>query len=82
MLKSLTKLLGGSDDKVIKRLQSTIEEINSLEPEFEKLSDEQLREKTAEFRRDLDSGQTLDDVLPEAFAVVREAAKRAAWNVD
>ncbi|MBN2240299.1 MAG: preprotein translocase subunit SecA [Dehalococcoidales bacterium] len=65
-----------SNEKVIKRLQPVIDEINSLEPEYEKLSDEQLRAKTDEFKSRLQDGEDLDDLLPEAFATVREAAKR------
>ena len=73
------KWLGGlidSNEKELKRLQSTVDSINSLEPEFEKLGDSQLRAKTEEFRKRLQEGNTLDDLLPEAFAAVREAAKR------
>ncbi len=75
MFKWFSNLLD-SNEKVIKRLQPLIDDVNSLEPEFEKLSDEQLKGKTAEFRNRLNSGENLDDLLPEAFAVVREAAKR------
>jgi preprotein translocase subunit SecA len=74
------KLLGGlldSNEKVIKRFEPTVEHINSLEPQLQSLSDEQLRVKTDEFRGRLAGGETLDDILPEAFAAVREAAKRA-----
>ncbi len=76
MLKGLTKLLGVSNEAVIKKLEPVVKEINSLEPEFERLTDEQLRDKTTEFRARLQDGQELDDLLPEAFAAVREAAKR------
>ncbi|MAF53276.1 MAG: preprotein translocase subunit SecA [Chloroflexi bacterium] len=77
MLKSLAKFIGGSDDKVIKKMQPDVDEINELEPEFESLSDDALREKTAEFKQRLSVGEDLDDLLPEAFAAVREAAKRS-----
>ncbi|MGE5582040.1 MAG: preprotein translocase subunit SecA [Bacillota bacterium] len=60
----------------VKRLQKRIEVINALEPEFVKLSDGELRAKTAEYKERLKNGETLDDLLPEAFATVREAAKR------
>jgi preprotein translocase subunit SecA len=76
ILKSLTRLLGGSNEGVIKKLNSDIDEINALEPEFERLSDDQLRAKREEFRSRLEQGEELEDILPEAFAVVREASKR------
>ena len=62
--------------KELKRLRPTVEKINSLEPEIQKLTDEELRHKTIEFKEQLADGKTLDDILPEAFAVVREASKR------
>ena len=65
-----------SNEKELKRLQPTVAQINSLEPEFEKLSDTELRAKTDEFKARLKAGSSLDELLPEAFAVVREAAKR------
>jgi preprotein translocase subunit SecA len=73
------KLFGGSGDsneKVIKRLQPTVDKINALEPDFKKLNDEELRSKTEEFKKRLKDGETLDELLPEAFAAVREAAWR------
>ncbi len=73
------KWLGGlidSNEKELKRLQSTVDRINSLEPELEKLSDAELRAKTDEFKAMLKAGSSLDELLPEAFATVREAAKR------
>ena len=76
MLKSLAKLVGGSDEKTAKKLEPIAEEINALEPDFETLSNQQLRAKTDEFKARLQQGQELDDLLPEAFAAVREAAKR------
>ena len=63
-------------EKEVKRLMPTVKKINELEPEMEKLSDAQLRGKTDEFKAKLKEGKTLDDILPEAFAVVREASKR------
>ena len=76
MLKGLAKMLGGSDDKVIRRLQPDVDEINELEPEFIGLSDSELRAKTDEFKARLGEDEDLEDLMPEAFAAVREAAKR------
>ena len=76
---SLLKWLGSladSNEKQLKKIQPTVEQINGLEPEFEKLSDAELRARTEEFRARLKGGETLDQLLPEAFAAVREAAKR------
>jgi preprotein translocase subunit SecA len=73
------KFLGGlvdSNEKELKRLQPKVDRINELEPEFEKLSDAELRAKTDELRARLKDGSSLDELLPEAFAAVREAAKR------
>jgi len=75
MLKWLASLTD-SNEKEIKRLQPTINQINSLEPDFQKLSDAELRAKTVEFKSRLKDGETLDDLLPEAFAATREAASR------
>ena len=63
-------------EKEVKRVQPLVKKINELEPEIQKLSDNELREKTNEFKDRLGKGETLDDLLPEAFAVVREASKR------
>ena len=63
-------------EREVKRVMPIIQKINSLEEEISKLSDEELRGKTIEFRKELKDGKTLDDILPEAFAVVREASKR------
>jgi preprotein translocase subunit SecA len=76
MLRVLEKLLGRGDDRVWRRYLPVVERVNALESEFERLSDEALRAKTEEFRRRLREGETLDDLLPEAFAAVREASKR------
>ncbi|QGG49240.1 preprotein translocase subunit SecA [Heliorestis convoluta] len=62
--------------KEIKKLQKTVDKINALEPQFQKLQDEELQNKTVEFRQRLEKGETLDDLLPEAFATVREASRR------
>ena len=72
----ITKIFGDANEKFLKKLQPVVEKINSLESEFEKLPDEKLKEKTQEFRERLAKGETLDNLLPEAFALVREAAKR------
>lgn len=72
----LEKIFGTHSDREIKRIQSLVDEIESLEPKMEGLSDEDLKGKTAEFKTRLSEGETLDDLLPEAFAVVRETAKR------
>src|SRR6476646_2107122 len=87
----LEKLIAGGDGRKIKRLQAMVDTVNTFEPEIEELSDAELRAKTDEFKARVGSssgddsgddsddgggGESLDDILPEAFAVVREAAKR------
>jgi preprotein translocase subunit SecA len=72
----LQKVFGSVNDRMLKKLQPRVLEINALEPVFEKLSDAQLKAKTEEFKQRLAKGETLDNVLNEAFATVREAAKR------
>ena len=72
----LAKVIGTQNEREIKRLRPAVAEINALEPTIQALSDEQLREKTTEFRRRVAEGLSLDDLLPEAFAVVREAGRR------
>ncbi|MCK6415237.1 MAG: preprotein translocase subunit SecA [Giesbergeria sp.] len=72
----LTKIFGSRNDRLLKQYRKTVARINALEPQFEALSDEDLRAKTQEFRQRLEQGSTLDDLLPEAFAVVREGSKR------
>jgi len=72
----LTQIFGNANEKYIKSIQPIVTEINELESEYQKLSDEQLKNKTFEFRERLNQGETLDDLLPEAFAAVREAANR------
>lgn len=77
MLLSLaTKIFGSSNDRILKNYQRLVPIINDLEPQFVALSDDQLRAKTAEFRMRLENGASQDSILPEAFATVREAAKR------
>ena len=70
------KIFGSANDRYIKKLNKIVQQINSFEPSISKLTDEELRAKTVEFKKRLADGYTLDDLLPEAFAVVREAAKR------
>ena len=72
----IDKLLGRTSEQQVKKLSPIVKKINALEPDMQKLSDEELRAKTAEFRERLKNGETLDDILPEAFAAVREAAVR------
>ena len=72
-----TKVFGSSNDRRLKSYNSRVPAINALESKFVALTDEQLRGKTAEFRQRLENGESLDDLLPEAFATVREGAKRA-----
>jgi preprotein translocase subunit SecA len=73
----LAKVIGTQNERDLKRLRPYVAAINAKEPEVEKLSDEQLRGKTAEFRARLANGETIDDLIPDAFAVVREAGRRA-----
>src|ERR1700685_1460978 len=70
------KLFGSSNDRRIRGYRPRVDEINALEPELEALSDEALRARTEDFRKELAEGKTLDDILVPAFATVREAAKR------
>ncbi len=70
------KLFGTHSDRELKRIEPIVDQIEALEPEMQKLSDEELKAKTPEFRQRLSEGETLDDLLPEAFAVVREASVR------
>lgn len=70
------KIFGSANDRFVKKLYKIVNQINALEPNFIKLSDEELKAKTDEYRNRLKNGETLDDILPEAFATVREASKR------
>ncbi|WP_394130644.1 preprotein translocase subunit SecA [Shewanella maritima] len=74
--KLLTKVFGSRNDRTLKGLGKVVKNINALEAEYEKLSDEELKAKTAEFRERLEKGETLDAIMAEAFATVREASKR------
>jgi preprotein translocase subunit SecA len=72
----LEKIFGTQNTRTLKKVWPVVAQVNALEPEMQKLSDDQLRAKTDEFRKRLKEGQTLDQILPEAFATVREAARR------
>jgi preprotein translocase subunit SecA len=74
--KLLTSIFGSRNERLLKEYRRTVTKINALEPTFEGLSDDQLRAKTEEFRQRVAKGEALDDLLPEAFAVVREGSKR------
>ncbi|EPC7660715.1 preprotein translocase subunit SecA [Vibrio cholerae] len=74
--KLLTKVIGSRNDRTLRRLRKIVKEINNYEPAFEVLSDEELKAKTVEFRQRIEQGENLDQLLPEAFATVREASKR------
>ncbi|GGF91336.1 preprotein translocase subunit SecA [Paenibacillus abyssi] len=76
MLGLVKKIFGDANEREIKRLMRTVEQINGMEPDFVKLSDEALRGKTDEFKARIEKGETLDQLLPEVFATVREASKR------
>ena len=72
----LTKMFGSRNQRTLKQLNKTVQTVNALEPQFESLTDQELKAKTAEFKARLEQNETLDDLLPEAFATVREASKR------
>src|SRR3989339_1114132 len=72
----LEKIFPDGNKKELKKMQPIVEAVNALEAEYEKLSDEEIKNKTSEFKQKLKEGKKLDDILTEAFATVREAAKR------
>ncbi len=74
--KLFTKLIGSRNDRYLKKLKKTVDQINGLESQYVALTDEQLQQKTAEFKQRFADGASLDDLLPEAFATVREASRR------
>ncbi|MFT4465115.1 MAG: preprotein translocase subunit SecA [Sodalis sp. (in: enterobacteria)] len=76
LAKLLTKIFGSRNDRTLRRMSKAVDAINQMEPAMEQLSDEQLAAKTVEFRERIAKGATVDSLLPEAFAVVREASKR------
>lgn len=76
LIKLLTKVFGSRNDRTLRRMRKAVIVINGMEPAMEKLSDDELKAKTAEFRARLEKGEVLENLIPEAFAVVREASKR------
>src|SRR4029077_2288246 len=72
----LKKVFGSRNERLLKQYMHSVRAVNALEPEIAKLSDDELKAKTAEFKQRYADGATLDQMLPEAFAVVREASKR------
>ena len=76
MISKLRKILGDGSERAVKRMRPAVDEVNALEGQFARLSDDELKGMTAQFRERLSDRDTLDDLLPEAFAVVREASKR------
>ena len=76
-MKFFDKIFGTHSQRELKRINKTIDEIEALRPTMQSLSDEELKHKTLDFKKRLENGETLDDILPEAFATVREAAKRS-----
>ena len=75
-MKFIEKLFGTHSERELKRIMPLVDQIEALRPTMQSLTDEQLRDKTAEFKQRYANGESLDDMLVEAFAVVREAAKR------
>ena len=73
LIKMLTKVFGSRNDRTLRRMRKVVNIINGMEPAMEKLSDDELKAKTAEFRARLEKGEVLENLIPEAFAVVREA---------
>ncbi|MFP4598183.1 MAG: DEAD/DEAH box helicase, partial [Persicimonas sp.] len=76
MFEFLAKIFGSTNERFVKNCQPSVEAINNLEPKFEKMSDEELKAQTPKLREKLENGATVDDILHEAFATVREASKR------
>ena len=77
ILNALTKVFGSKNERDLKRLQPSVERINTLEPEIQAMSDDQFKSQTPKFKERIDQGESLADILPEAFATVREASRRA-----
>lgn len=75
-----SKIMGTHSERELKRVYPIVDKIEAMGPAMEKLSDEELRAKTDEFKKRLAEGETLDDLLVEAYAVVREAATRCTWH--
>src|SRR5699024_8189796 len=76
MVGLLKKIFGDGNQRQLKRLQKTVDRIEALEPEYERLSDADLKQKTEEFKKRYANGESLDEMLVEAYATVREASKR------
>ncbi|MGY2948602.1 preprotein translocase subunit SecA [Ewingella americana] len=76
LIKLLTKVFGSRNDRTLRRMRKVVDLINRMEPEIQKLTDDQLKAKTDEFRARLAKGEVLENLIPEAFAVVRESSKR------
>ncbi|HMW01174.1 MAG TPA: preprotein translocase subunit SecA, partial [Acidobacteriota bacterium] len=74
--KLLTRIFGSANERYLKRIRPIVARINDLEPDIQQLTDDQLRAQTVKFKERLDAGESLDDLLPEAFATVREASRR------
>ena len=79
-MKLFDKLFGSYSDREIKRIISTVDKIEELESKMTSLTDEELKAKTEEFKTRLNNGETLDDILPEAFALVRESFMESSWQ--
>ena len=77
----ITKLFGTTSEREVKKLRPIVDKIEALEPTYKALDDEALRAKTEEFKNRLAAGESLDDVLPDAFAAVREAAWRVLGKI-
>ena len=76
MVGLFSKIIGDPNERVLKKFRPLVDSINALEPGLEPLSDDEIRRKTGELKARFEKGETVDDLLPEAFALVREAAKR------
>ncbi len=82
MVKIVEKLLRAGEGRTVKRLENIAGQVNAIEEDFAKLTDAELRAETDKFKQRLAKGETLDDLLPEAFAAVREASKRTTPSVS
>ena len=76
----INKIIGTHSERELKRHKHTLDKVLALKPEMEKLTDDEMRAKTEEFKKRYAEGETLDDLLPEAFALAREADKKNSWN--
>ena len=74
--KFFSKIFGSRNERILKKMRKSVDDIAAMEADIEQLDDPTLKAKTAEFRQRLNDGESIDDILPEAFAVVREASKR------